>query len=87
LTKKGEERVSSRPMSQSAERLVKEYYSGLGIREWRRLMRSPYNRLEFDTTMHFLKKYLPKHGYLLDAGGGPGRYTVELARLGYDVVC
>jgi SAM-dependent methyltransferase len=72
-------------MRQSAERLVKEYYSDLGMREWRRLMRTPYSRLEFDTTLHFLKKYLPKHGYVLDAGGGPGRYTVELAKLGYDV--
>jgi SAM-dependent methyltransferase len=37
-------------------------------------------------TMHFLKKYLPKQGLILDAGGGPGRYTIELARRGYDIV-
>jgi ubiquinone/menaquinone biosynthesis C-methylase UbiE len=42
--------------------------------------------LEFDTTMLFLKKYLPKNGLVLDAGGGPGRYAIELAKLGYDVV-
>jgi len=36
--------------------------------------------------MFFLKKYLPKRGLILDAGCGPGRYTIELARLGYDVV-
>jgi ubiquinone/menaquinone biosynthesis C-methylase UbiE len=36
--------------------------------------------------MHFLKKYLPKDGLILDAGGGPGRYTIELARNGYDIV-
>ena len=29
---------------------------------------------------------MPKSGKLLDAGGGPGRYTFELARQGYDVV-
>jgi len=85
LIKKDEERVFSRSTDRTAETLVKEYYSGLGIREWRRLIGSPYNRLEFDTTVHFLKKYLPKHGYILDAGGGPGRYTIELAKLGYDV--
>lgn len=36
--------------------------------------------------MHFLEKYLPKQGLVLDAGGGPGRYTIELAKRGYDVV-
>ena len=29
---------------------------------------------------------MPKSGKFLDAGGGPGRYTFELARQGYDVV-
>jgi SAM-dependent methyltransferase len=67
--------------------LIREYYSEQGIGEWRRLVRDPYHRLEFETTVHFMKKYLPKKGGLiLDAGGGPGRYTIELARLGHDVV-
>jgi 2-polyprenyl-3-methyl-5-hydroxy-6-metoxy-1,4-benzoquinol methylase len=35
--------------------------------------------------MHYLKKYLPSDGYILDAGGGPGRYTIALAKMGYDV--
>lgn len=65
---------------------VKNFYTGYGIKEWRRLVRDPYHRLEFDTTMHFIKKHLPKRGLVLDAGGGPGRYTIELAKLGYDVV-
>jgi len=66
--------------------LVKKYYSELGIKEWRRLVRDPYHRLEFDTTMYFLKKYLPRKGLILDAGCGPGRYAIELAKLGYDIV-
>ena len=68
------------------KKLVKKFYTEYGIKEWRRLAKDPYHRLEFDTTMYFLKKYLPKKGLILDAGGGPGRYTVELAKLGYDVV-
>jgi len=36
--------------------------------------------------MLFLKKYLPKKGLILDAGGGPGRYTIELTKKGYDIV-
>ena len=66
--------------------LVKTYYVEYGIKEWRRLAKNPYHQLEFDTTLHFLRKYLPKKGLILDAGGGPGRYSIELAKLGHDVV-
>jgi SAM-dependent methyltransferase len=69
-----------------SEKKVKEYYAEKAIIEWRRLARDPYHRLEFETTIHFLRKYLPKKGLVLDAGGGPGRYTIELARMGYDVI-
>jgi 2-polyprenyl-3-methyl-5-hydroxy-6-metoxy-1,4-benzoquinol methylase len=65
---------------------VRSYYSEMREEEWRRLARDPYHRLEFDTTMHFFKEYSPRKGLVLDAGGGPGRYTLELAKLGYEVV-
>jgi ubiquinone/menaquinone biosynthesis C-methylase UbiE len=69
------------------ENLVKKYYSDQGLKEWRRLARDSYHKLEFDTTMHFMEKYLPKKkGLVLDAGGGPGRYTIELGKRGYEVV-
>ncbi|MFQ6127541.1 MAG: class I SAM-dependent methyltransferase [Thermoplasmata archaeon] len=64
----------------------KEYYDALGEEEWRRLVRDPYHKLEFKITMHFLREYLPKAGRILDAGGGPGRYAIELAGLGYEIV-
>jgi SAM-dependent methyltransferase len=66
--------------------LIKEYYSTQVRDEWRRLIKDAYHKLEFNTTFHFLDKYLPQHGLILDAGGGPGRYTLELAERGYDVV-
>jgi SAM-dependent methyltransferase len=69
-----------------SKKLVREYYGKCASAEWRRLARDPYHRLEFDTTLHFLRKYLPAKGLVLDAGGGPGRYTIALARLGYDMV-
>lgn len=56
------------------------------IGEWHRLVKSAYNSLEFLVTMHYLRKHLPETGKILDAGGGPGRYTLELCRAGYDVV-
>ncbi len=66
--------------------IVKDYYSSVVRGEWKRLVRDPYHRLELDTTLHYLNKYLPEKGLILDAGGGPGRYTIELAQRGYQVV-
>ncbi len=71
---------------QKAERLAKELYSQAALEKWKRLVQDPFHRLEFDTTLHFLGMYLPKKGLILDAGGGPGRYSIELGRLGYSVV-
>src|SRR5512139_2833980 len=68
------------------EKRVKDYYTGLVRKEWRRLVQDAYHRLEFETTLHFLERYLPERGRILDAGGGPGRYTLELAKRGYEVV-
>lgn len=65
--------------------LILDYYTSQVRREWRRLVKDAYRRLEFDTTLHFLSRYLPAAGLILDAGGGPGRYTIELAGRGYDV--
>jgi ubiquinone/menaquinone biosynthesis C-methylase UbiE len=67
-------------------RQIREYYGKNPAREQKRLTRDSFHRLELDTTMRFLKKYLPKTGLILDAGGGPGTYTIELAKLGYEVV-
>ncbi|MFP3985296.1 MAG: class I SAM-dependent methyltransferase [Candidatus Bathyarchaeia archaeon] len=50
------------------------------------MTQDPYHRIEFFVTMHFLDKYLPGKALILDAGGGPGRYTVELAKRGYEVI-
>jgi 2-polyprenyl-3-methyl-5-hydroxy-6-metoxy-1,4-benzoquinol methylase len=65
--------------------IIRKYYDEHAEGEWKRLLHDPYRRLEFIVTMHFLDKYLPKKGVILDAGGGPGRYSVELAKKGYDV--
>jgi ubiquinone/menaquinone biosynthesis C-methylase UbiE len=66
--------------------LAREWFAKTADREWRRLEKDAYHQIEFIVTMHFLKKYLPRRGLILDAGGGPGRYTIELARRGYHIV-
>ncbi len=66
--------------------VVRKYYDDIAEREWKRLTHDAYHRLEYIVTMHFLEKYLPSSGLVLDAGGGPARYSVELATRGYEVV-
>jgi len=65
---------------------VKNWYDARAEYEWIRLFQDGYHQLEYLVTMHFLEKYLPRNGLVLDAGGGPGRYTIELAKKGYEVV-
>ena len=55
-------------------------------REWRRLAQDPYHTLEFRVNMHYIREHLPPGGIVLDAGGGPGRYAIDLCRAGYKVV-
>lgn len=55
--------------------------------EDKRLIKDPYHQIEFIITLYFLDKFLSKGRKLvLDAGGGTGKYSLELVRRGYDVV-
>jgi len=67
-------------------RVVKEWYDAKAEQERNRLFQDAYHRLEYIVHTCFLDKYLPKKGLILDAGGGPGRYTIELAKKGYQIV-
>ncbi|WP_342541593.1 class I SAM-dependent methyltransferase [Paenisporosarcina sp. FSL H8-0542] len=57
-----------------------EYYSKFD--EWGRLDREP---LEFQINWHFIQKYMPATGSVLDNGAGPGKYAMRLAHQGYEV--
>ncbi len=57
-------------------------------REWNRLDAGAQGRLEYLVTRHVLERHLPDATSgirVLDAGGGPGRYTIALAEQGYHV--
>ncbi len=62
---------------------VADYYDLNAKNEWNRLFLSPYRRIEYEVIHYFLSKYLPESGRVLDLGGGPGRYSISLAKLGY----
>jgi ubiquinone/menaquinone biosynthesis C-methylase UbiE len=61
----------------------RRYYDLQPGREWARLER---HRTEFAVTMRALAEHLPSPpARVLDCGGGPGRYAIELAHRGYEV--
>ncbi len=65
---------------------VRASYDQEPEREWRRLEGGAQARLEYVVTCHALERHLPPPTppcHLLDAGGGPGRYTLALARRDY----
>ena len=72
-------------MTMMPERIRREY-AGKALSEWERLCSTPITRVEHLITLHCLERYLPGKGLVLDAGSGPGRYAIHLARLGYRVV-
>ena len=61
---------------------VERYYDTFD--EWARL-ETPEGRLEFARAMDLLTRYLKPQSRILDLGGGPGRYTIALARQGHRV--
>ena len=58
---------------------VENYYKQFD--EWNRTF-TPEGTLEFEITLDLMKKYTQKGDKVLDLGGGPGRYTIELAKNG-----
>jgi 2-polyprenyl-3-methyl-5-hydroxy-6-metoxy-1,4-benzoquinol methylase len=49
------------------------------------LSRLEHHQLEFDLTWRFLERYLPPQGRLLEIGAATGRYTLPLAKRGYEL--
>jgi S-adenosylmethionine-dependent methyltransferase len=62
---------------------IQELYDGDPEKEWQRMDR---HRTEFAVTLKALGAHLPAApARVLDCGGGPGRYAIALAQLGYGV--
>jgi ubiquinone/menaquinone biosynthesis C-methylase UbiE len=63
---------------------VQDFYNSNPEREWERLTR-PLSSIEFASALRLIEKYFPNKGHVADIGGGPGRYTMELAKRGYQL--
>ena len=62
---------------------VESFYDSNAQTEWERFDR---HKMEFAITKRALAEHLPPPpARILDCGGGPGRYAIHLAKLGYDV--
>ena len=61
---------------------IRSFYDSEVQREWERMERHP---LEFGVTKRYMAEHYPKCAKVLDVGGGPGRYSIMLAKKGYDV--
>jgi len=61
---------------------ITAYYNNDPERENSRLER---HQLEFDLTWRYLTQYLPSQGHFLEIGAATGRYTLGLAKLGYQI--
>ena len=50
-----------------------------------RLERSRHGQLEFATTMEYIRRYAKPGAKMIELGAGTGRYSVALAKQGFDV--
>jgi len=65
------------------ENIISDYYSK--IDEDDRLRSRNSHKIEYITTMHYIKKFAKKGCKILEVGAGTGVYSVALAKMGYDV--
>ena len=66
-------------------KLIESHFERDPTLEWERLDKTPKGKVQFHIHMHFLQKYIKEGDQVLEIGPGPGRFTIELAKLGSKV--
>jgi SAM-dependent methyltransferase len=65
---------------------IARFFDEYGDREWNRFDASAMDRVNLEVHRRLLEEFVRPGDRVLDAGAGPGRFTLELARLGATVV-
>jgi SAM-dependent methyltransferase len=60
-------------------------YDDQGEREWERLEKDPQNRVAYEIHRRFLNRFIDEGDHVLEVGAGPGRFTIDLAKIGATV--
>lgn len=68
-------------MSYDADR-IRRFYDRYGDREWYRFSGRPSDQVNLHVHTHYLRRWIASGMHVLDVGAGPGRFTIELARVG-----
>jgi SAM-dependent methyltransferase len=63
-----------------------DFFDEYGEQEWTRFDDVRFGPANFDVHAHYLRQFVRAGDRVLDIGAGPGRFTIELARLGAEVV-
>jgi len=71
-------------MQYDAERMA-AFFDEYGEREWDRFEDGRTSPISAAVHAHFLRQFVRPGDQVLDVGAGPGRFTIELARLGANV--
>jgi SAM-dependent methyltransferase len=61
---------------------IASFFDEYGEREWERHELTPGARVSLEVHRAFLRDHVAAGDLVLDAGAGPGRFTIELTRLG-----
>ncbi len=64
---------------------TRSFYNAWGANEWDRLESSFENRINYRIHRELLAEHVKPGDNVLEAGAGPGRFTIELAKIGATV--
>ncbi len=61
---------------------ISQFYDAYAEREWGRFDDVPARKVNFHVHRWYLQQYIQANDHVLDVGAGPGRFSIEMAKLG-----